>query len=236
MKANDIFNRYSRQIFIDEISISGQRKIMDARVLIVGAGGLGSPVIQYLAAAGVGSLGIIDFDNVELHNLNRQVIHTEFSVGKPKVESAVQFVQCLNSNVTCVPIYQKITAENVHDIISNYDIIVEGSDNFKTRYMVNDACVQLDKPLVYGSIFAFEGQVAVFNYRGSKHLRDLYPQEPSPEQVPNCDRYGVLGPLPGMVGTMMAMQVLKILTGLSVKTNHLTIIDTLDWNFMQVEF
>lgn len=236
MQENDVFKRYSRQIFIEAIGVGGQRKIGKAKVLVVGAGGLGSPVIQYLAAAGVGTLAVVDFDKVEIHNLNRQVIHRESTVGKLKTESAAGFVRDFNSQITFVPICQKIDEENVQDLIRDYDIVVDGSDNFNTRYIVNDACVALNKPLIYGSIFAFEGQVAVFNFQGSKNLRNLFPEPPNFEDVPNCDRNGVLGPLPGIVGTMMAMQVLKMITGLPMETNQLTIFDTLRWHFMTVTF
>lgn len=236
MQTNDVFKRYSRQIFIEEVGVEGQRKIGNAKVLVVGAGGLGSPVIQYLAAAGVGTLAVVDFDEVEIHNLNRQVIHRESTVGKSKTESAAGFIRDFNSHITFVPVCQKIDAENVQDVIRDYDIVVDGSDNFTTRYIVNDACVTLNKPLVYGSIFAFEGQVAVFNFQGSKNLRDLFPETPNPEDVPNCDRNGVLGPLPGIVGTMMSMQILKMITGLPIMTNQLTIVDTLNWNFMTITF
>lgn len=236
MQASDVFKRYSRQIFIEEIGVEGQRKIGKAKVLVVGAGGLGSPVIQYLAAAGVGALAVVDFDEVEVHNLNRQVIHRESTIGKSKTESAAGFIRDFNSDITFVPICQKIDVENAEALIRDYDIVVDGSDNFTTRYMVNDACVALGKPLVYGSIFAFEGQVAVFNFQGSKNLRDLFPEAPNPEDVPNCDRNGVLGPLPGIVGTMMAMQVLKMITDLPIVTNQLTIIDTWNWNFMTIAF
>lgn len=225
MKQDDVFKRYSRQIFVDEIGVEGQRKIMAAKVLVVGAGGLGSPVIQYLAASGIGTLGVVDFDRVELHNLNRQVIHTESQVGKAKVDSAHRFVRSLNSHIDFIPIDKKITACNAEAVIKDFDIVVEGSDNFTTRYIVNDACVALEKPLVYGSIFGFEGQLAVFNYKGSKNLRDIFPEVPPPEDVPNCDSNGVLGPLPGTVGSLMAMQVLKMITGLPVNTNTLMIMD-----------
>ena len=236
MQKNEQFKRYSRQIFIEEIGVEGQRKINRAKVLVVGAGGLGSPVIQYLAAAGVGTLAVVDFDHVELHNLNRQVIHREDTVGKAKVDSAQLFVRGFNSQITFTPICEKINHDNVKGLIEEYDIVVDGSDNFTTRYIVNDTCVALNKPLIYGSIFAFEGQVAVFNLRGSKNLRHLFPEPPNSEDIPDCDRFGVLGPLPGMVGTMMAMQVLKLITDLPVVTNQLTIIDSLRWDFMTIKF
>ncbi len=210
--------------------------MMACRVLVIGAGGLGSPVIQYLAAAGIGTLGIIDFDQIELHNLNRQVIFGNNDVGLSKAVVASEFVSNLNPNVR-VQIYpQKLTDDNAESIFANYDIIVDGSDNFTTRYLVNDICVSLEKPLVYGSIFGFEGQLSVFNYRGSRNLRDIFPEPPASEDVPNCDKNGVLGPLPGIIGSMMAMQVLKIATDLPVDSNQLTIINTLNWQFTKLSF
>lgn len=237
MKEKDqLFARYSRQIFIEEVGIEGQRKIMAAKVLVVGAGGLGSPVISYLAAAGVGQLAIADFDQVELHNLNRQTIHKESSVGKLKVDSAEQFVEDLNSTIQLEKIAKKITKENIVEILKPYDVIIDGSDNFSTRYLVNDTCVDQQKTLIYGSIFAFEGQVAAFNYKGSKDLRAIFPDAPAPDEVPNCDKNGVLGPLPGIVGSMMAMLALKVICDLPVETNQLTIIDTWGWKFTNINF
>lgn len=232
----DNFTRYSRQVFIEEIGVEGQRKIRAAKVLVIGAGGLGSPVIQYLAAAGVGTLAVADFDTLEIHNLNRQVIHQEKNVGKPKVESASSFVSALNSDVNFIPINEKVTSENVQHIISPYDIIIDGSDNFKTRYLVNDACVQLGKTLVYGSILSFEGQVAVFNHKGSKNLRDIFPETPNQENLPDCDSLGVLGPLPGIVGSIMAIQTLQIICDLNVMSNQLLLIDAKNWTFNKVGF
>ena len=231
---NEEFTRYSRQIFMDEIGIEGQNKILSAKVLVVGAGGLGSPVIQYLAAAGVGKIGVADFDEVEIHNLNRQIIHTENSVGTSKVDSAQNFVQNINSNVDFIGFKSKITSENVNSILQEFDVIVDASDNFATRYLLNDTCVQLGKALVYGSILGFEGQVAVFNYQGSKNLRDIFPD--CPENALDCDKNGVLGALPGIVGSFMAINTLKIICDLPVKSNQLLIIDTLKWNFTQVDF
>jgi molybdopterin/thiamine biosynthesis adenylyltransferase len=232
----DNFTRYSRQIFIEEIGVEGQWKIRAAKVLIIGAGGLGSPVIQYLAAAGVGTLAVADFDTLEIHNLNRQVIHQEGYIGKLKVESALEFVSALNSDVHFIPINEKVTRENVQHFISPYDIIADGSDNFTTRYLVNDACVELDKTLVYGSILSFEGQVAVFNHKGSKNLRDLFPEPPNQQNLPDCDSLGVLGPLPGIIGSMMAMQTLQIICDLEVLRNELLLIDTKNWAFNKIGF
>ncbi len=236
MKNQDIFSRYSRQIFIEEIGLEGQRKIMNSKVLIIGAGGLGSPVIQYLAAAGVGTLGVADFDEVELHNLNRQVIHNENSVGISKVKSAEEFVKNLNNQVKFIGIEEKINDENIERILSQFDLIIDGSDNFKTRYLVNDICVNLNKPLVYGSILGFSGQVAIFNYNGSKNLRNIFPEPPSDENLPDCDSLGVLGALPGIVGSMMANLALKIMTDLPLQLNQITLIDTLEWRFQTIEF
>ena len=223
---SDSFKRYSRQIFIEEIGVEGQRKISAAKVLVIGAGGLGSPVIQYLAAAGVGTLGVVDFDVLEIHNLNRQVIHAEEAIGQYKVNSAAHFVA----------IQDKISNHNVAAIVDSYDIIVDGSDNFETRYLVNDTCVALGKTLVYGSILGFEGQVAVFNFKGSKNLRQLFPEPSMDELLPDCDSFGVLGPLPGIVGSMMAMQTLQIICSLEVMTNQLLLINTKDWMMVKVDF
>lgn len=232
----DNFTRYSRQIFIEEIAVEGQRKIRAAKVLVIGAGGLGSPVIQYLAAAGVGTLAVADFDTLEIHNLNRQVIHQEKNIGNLKVESASSFVSALNSDVNFIPINEKVTSKNVQHIISPYDVVIDGSDNFTTRYLVNDACVQLGKTLVYGSILSFEGQVAVFNHKGSKNLHDIFPETPNQENLPDCDSLGVLGPLPGIVGSIMAMQTLQIICDLNVMSNQLLLIDAKNWAFNKVGF
>jgi adenylyltransferase/sulfurtransferase len=236
MKSEDIFARYSRQIFIEEIGLEGQRKIMNSKVIVIGAGGLGSPVIQYLAAAGVGTLGVADLDVVELHNLNRQIIHNENSIGKSKVKSAEEFVKSLNHQVNFIGIESKIDESNAEEILSQFDIIIDGSDNFKTRYLVNDVCVKLGKPLVYGSILGFSGQVAIFNYNKSKNLRDLFPEPPFDENLPDCDSLGVLGALPGIVGSMMANLVLKIITDLPLQLNQITLIDTLHWRFQTIDF
>jgi len=236
INSNDQFARYSRQIFIEEVGVEGQRAIMDAKVVVIGAGGLGSVVLPYLAAAGVGTLGIVDFDKVEWHNLNRQVIHQETSVGAYKVESAFNFLQELNTTISIKKINTRLTSSNVNEILKDYDIIIDCSDNFDTRYLINDTCVLLDKVLVYGSIFAFEGQVAVFNYKRSKNLRDIFPEAPAPEMIPNCDVNGVLGPLPGVIGSMMAMLCLEVLVGIEVPINQLMLFDLRKWNFMKINF
>ena len=204
-------NRYSRQFMLDEIGVEGQIKIKEAKVLVVGAGGLGCPVLQYLGAAGVGTIGIIDFDKVEIHNLHRQILFTADDIGKPKVIAAAQKINAANPNVNCIIFNELLQESNAAIIISEFDIVVDGSDNFLTRYLVNDVCVQLNKPLVYGTILKFEGQLAVFNYKGGKNLRDLYPDHPNPEDVPSCSENGVMGFVPGIIGVYMAGAVIQII-------------------------
>ena len=204
-------NRYSRQFMLDEIGVEGQIKIKEAKVLVVGAGGLGCPVLQYLGAAGIGTIGIIDFDKVEIHNLHRQILFTADDIGKPKVIAAAQKINAANPNVKCIIFNELLQESNAANIISEFDIVVDGSDNFLTRYLVNDVCVQLNRPLVYGSILKFEGQLAVFNYKGGKNLRDLYPDHPNPEDVPSCSENGVMGFVPGIIGVYMAGAVIQII-------------------------
>ena len=212
-------NRYSRQFMLDEIGIEGQIKIKEAKVLVVGAGGLGCPVLQYLGAAGIGTIGIIDFDKVEIHNLHRQILFTADDIGKPKVIAAAQKINAANPNVKCIIFNELLQESNAANIISEFDIVVDGSDNFLTRYLVNDVCVQLNKPLVYGSILKFEGQLAVFNYKGGKNLRDLYPDHPNPEDVPSCSENGVMGFVPGIIGVYMAGAVIQIILDRYINSN-----------------
>lgn len=221
---------------MEEISIEGQKKLDQSRVLVIGAGGLGSAILPYLAAAGIGRLGVIDFDQVEFHNLNRQVIHQEKFVGQSKIKSAESYIQQFNSDIEFIGYNTKLTSRNIEEIFSAYDMIVDGSDNFETRYLVNDYCVSMGKTLIYGSIYSFEGQIAVFNYQGSKNLRDIFPSAPNSEDVPNCDQFGVLGALAGMTGSMMAMLALKVILEIKVPINQLTIIDSKHWSFLQVGF
>lgn len=203
--------RYSRQFSLEEIGIEGQIKIKQAKILVVGAGGLGCPVLQYLGAAGVGIIGIIDFDKIEIHNLHRQILFTVDDIGKSKAPTAAQKINAANPNVCCIVFNELLQESNAENIISQFDIVVDGSDNFLTRYLVNDVCVQLNKPLVYGSILKFEGQLAVFNYKGGKNLRDIYPDHPSPEDVPSCSENGVMGFVPGIIGVYMAGAVIQII-------------------------
>lgn len=232
----DSFLRYNRQMMLPGIGEAGQEKIQQAKVLVIGAGGLGCPVLQYLAAAGIGTLGIVDFDIVELHNLHRQILYNDEQIGESKAVTAKKVLQKLNPGLNYNVYDQKLTSENAADLIRDFDMVVDGSDNFSTRYLVNDTCVLLNKPLVYGSILNFEGQMAVFNHKGSKNLRDLFPSPPDPKDVPNCSLNGVMGTLPGILGSMMAHETIKLITDLSVLHDELIIYDTLQWKFIKVNF
>ena len=202
-------DRYSRHIIMDDVGPEGQAKLLDSRVLCLGAGGLGSPVVQYLAAAGVGTIGIADDDVVERSNLQRQVIHADEDVGTPKVESAKHYVERLNPDVPVEPHETRVTPENVEDLIADYDIVVDGSDNFATRYLVNDACTLAGVPFVHGAILRFEGQASTFD-GDQPCYRCLFPEAPEPGTVPDCATAGVLGVLPGVVGTIMATEAVKL--------------------------
>ncbi len=230
------FLRYNRQMMLPEIGDLGQEKLKKAAVLVIGAGGLGCPILQYIATAGVGSIGIVDFDKIELHNLQRQILYTENHVGQPKATTAKSVLETLNPLISVIAFEEKLTVENAAHILQNFDVIVDGSDNFATRYLVNDTCVALGKSLVYGSILKYEGQMAVFNHKGSKNLRDLFPEPPNADDVPNCNLNGVMGTLPGMMGTMMAHETLKLILDLPILTNELILFNTLDWNFRKLKF
>jgi adenylyltransferase/sulfurtransferase len=205
--------RYSRHLIMPEVGLEGQRKLKEASVLLIGAGGLGSPAALYLAAAGVGCLGIIDHDVVDQSNLQRQILHSTADVGRPKVESAIERIQGLNPNVEVKTYHSQLTSDNAMEILRHYDVIVDGTDNFPTRYLVNDACVLLKKANVYGSIFRFEGQASVFFSERGPCYRCLYSEPPPPGLVPNCAEGGVLGVLPGVIGTIQATETLKLLLG-----------------------
>lgn len=206
-------SRFSRHLLLDEVGVEGQRRLKGASVLCVGTGGLGSPLLMYLAAAGVGRIGIVDFDVVDASNLQRQIIHGSGSIGSPKVQSAR--ARILDINPRCrVDCYElALRSDNAIDILAPYDVVVDGSDNFPTRYLVNDACVLLGKPNIYGSIFKFEGQASVFNHQGGPNYRDLYPEPPPPGLVPSCAEGGVLGVLPGIVGAIQANETIKVILG-----------------------
>jgi adenylyltransferase/sulfurtransferase len=204
-------NRYSRHLILPEVGIKGQEKIKQGKILIIGAGGLGSPAALYLAAAGVGTIGIVDFDKVEENNLQRQIIHSTKNIGTLKTESAKNTVKELNPNIIINLHNVKLDSKNALEIMKDYDVVIDGSDNFLTRYLVNDACVLLKKPNVYGSIFRFEGHASVFNYDGGPCYRCLFPNPPPRNAVPNCAEAGVLGILPGVIGTIQATEALKII-------------------------
>jgi sulfur-carrier protein adenylyltransferase/sulfurtransferase len=230
------YARYSRHLILPEVGLEGQKRLKAASVLCVGTGGLGSPLLLYLAAAGVGRLGIVDFDVVDHSNLQRQVIHGTSWVGKPKIESAKNRIHEINPYCQ-VDLYETaLSAENALDIIRPYDIVVDGTDNFPTRYLVNDACVLLDKPNVYGSIFRFEGQATVFNYQGGPNYRDLYPEPPPPGMVPSCAEGGVLGILPGIIGVIQATETVKIILGQGTTlSGRLVLYNALEMKFRELK-
>ncbi len=206
--------RYSRHFILPEVGEAGQAKLLDARVLLIGAGGLGSPAAFYLAAAGVGTLGLVDHDVVDMSNLQRQILHTNDRVGVPKVESARLTLTALNPDVNVVGYQERLSSENIMDIIRDYDVIVDGCDNFPTRYLINDACVMTGKPNVHGSIFQFEGQASVFYPGRGPCYRCLFPEPPPPGAAPSCQEAGVLGVLPGLVGCVQALETIKLLLGI----------------------
>jgi adenylyltransferase/sulfurtransferase len=210
---NDEVQRYSRHLILPEVGVVGQQRLKAAKVLLIGAGGLGSPLGLYLAAAGVGKLGIVDFDLVDFTNLHRQILHSTSDVGRSKLDSARETIAGINPGVEFEGYESRLTSDNALDIIRDYDIVVDGTDNFPTRYLVNDACVLLDKPNVYGSIFRFEGQASVFHAKQGPCYRCLYPEPPPPGLVPSCAEGGVLGVLPGIIGTIQAMETIKLIIG-----------------------
>ncbi|MDQ3534159.1 MAG: molybdopterin-synthase adenylyltransferase MoeB [Bacteroidota bacterium] len=235
-------NRYSRHIILPEIGKAGQEKLKAAKVLVVGAGGLGCPILQYLTAAGVGNIGIIDFDVVDESNLQRQILFNVEDLGKPKAHTAAEKLKKQNPFVDFQIFEQRLDNTNSLDIIKDYDIVVDGCDNFATRYLVNDACVILKKPFVFGSIFKFEGQVSVFNLKDSTGqpgptYRCLFPEPPGQDEAPNCATIGVLGVLPGIIGTWQANEALKIITGLGEPlSGKLLIMDALSMQFHTIKF
>jgi sulfur-carrier protein adenylyltransferase/sulfurtransferase len=232
----DDYERYSRHLILPEVGLEGQKRLKSASILCIGTGGLGSPLLLYLAAAGIGRIGIVDFDVVDTSNLQRQVIHGTSWVGKPKIESAKSRI--LEINPYCqVDLYEtRISSENALDIIRPYDVVIDGTDNFPTRYLTNDACVLLNKPNVYGSIFRFEGQATVFNYEGGPNYRDLYPEPPPPGMVPSCAEGGVLGILPGIIGVIQATEAVKIVLGRGeTLSGRLLLYDALNMKFRELK-
>ncbi|MBE9109783.1 molybdopterin-synthase adenylyltransferase MoeB [Nodosilinea sp. LEGE 07298] len=230
------YERYSRHIILPEVGLDGQKKLKAASVLCVGTGGLGSPLLLYLAAAGIGRIGIVDFDTVDQSNLHRQVIHSESWVGKPKIESAKSRILEINPHCQ-VDLYEtRLSAENALGIFEPYDVVVDGTDNFPTRYLVNDACVLLGKPNVYGSIFRFEGQATVFNYQDGPNYRDLYPEPPPPGLVPSCAEGGVLGVLPGIIGVIQANETIKVILGTgNTLSGRLLLYNALEMTFRELK-
>lgn len=211
--APDELLRYSRHLLLPEVGVVGQKRLRGSRVLVVGAGGLGSPTTLYLAAAGVGEIGLVDFDTVEVSNLQRQVLYGTSAIGRPKLEAAAARLNDLNPGVRITPHEGALTSENALEVLRPYDVVVDGTDNFPTRYLVNDACVLLHKPNVYGSIYRFEGQASVFDASRGPCYRCLYPEPPPPELVPSCAEGGVLGVLPGIIGVIQATETVKLLLG-----------------------
>ncbi|MBI2858143.1 MAG: molybdopterin-synthase adenylyltransferase MoeB [Chloroflexi bacterium] len=227
--------RYSRHIILSQIGGKGQKKLLDSKVLLIGAGGLGAPTAMYLAAAGVGTLGLVDFDVVDLSNLQRQVVHHTHDIGRPKVTSAAETIGDMNPDVKVVQHQVALTSENALELMSGYDIVVDGCDNFATRYLVNDACVISKKPSVYGSIYRFEGMATVF-LPGKGCYRCIYPSPPPPGSVPSCQEAGVLGVLPGIIGVIQATETVKLILGIGESlSGSLLVYDALDMEFRKLK-
>ena len=234
---NDEIRRYSRHLILPEVGLAGQKKICSTSVLCIGAGGLGSPIAMYLAAAGIGKIGVLDFDSVDFSNLQRQIIHGTEDAGRPKTQSAKETIGSINPHVEVVVHNTRISSENALELIAQYDIVVDGTDNFPTRYLTNDACVLLRKPNVYGSIFRFEGQASVFApHLGGPCYRCLYPEPPPPGMVPSCAEGGVLGVLPGIIGCIQATEILKLALGKgSSLIGRLLLFNALDMKFRELK-
>jgi molybdopterin/thiamine biosynthesis adenylyltransferase/rhodanese-related sulfurtransferase len=233
---NDDLQRYSRHLILPEVGMEGQQRLKAAKVLCVGTGGLGSPLALYLAAAGIGTLGLVDFDTVDASNLQRQIIHSTNDIGRKKIDSAQEKLNALNPSLNVVKHETMLTSANALEIFAQYDIIADGTDNFQTRYLVNDACVLLDKPNAYGSIFRFEGQASVFATKEGPCYRCLYPEPPPPGLVPSCAEGGVLGILPGLVGTIQATEVIKLILGKGEPLiGRLLLVDALTMRFRELK-
>lgn len=232
----DQLERYSRHLLIPEVGIAGQQKLLASKVLLVGAGGLGSPSSYYLAAAGVGTLGIVDSDVVDATNLQRQILHSSERIGEPKVDSAKRTLEALNPDVRVVPYRDRLTSANIDEVIADYDVIVDGADNFPTRYLLNDASIKWRKPVVHGSIYRFEGQVTVFKPFEGPCYRCLFHEPPPPELAPSCAEAGVLGVLPGVIGTIQANEALKLLLGVGEPlVGRYLLFDALEASFREVK-
>ncbi|MCZ7539764.1 MAG: molybdopterin-synthase adenylyltransferase MoeB [Anaerolineae bacterium] len=230
--SRDELRRYSRHLILPQVGMDGQRRLKEASVIVVGTGGLGSPISLYLAAAGVGRIGLVDFDVVDVTNLQRQIAHSEATVGRPKVLSAAERLRGLNPHIAIETFETPLTSHNALDILGSYDIILDGTDNFPTRYLLNDAAVLLGKPLVYGSVYRFEGQVSVFGAPGGPCYRCMLPEPPPAHLVPSCAEAGVLGVLPGTIGTLQATEALKLVLGIGEPlVGRLLLYDALDMTF-----
>jgi len=233
--SRDEILRYSRHLIMPEVTLEGQMKLKRARVLCVGAGGLGSPLTLYLAAAGVGTIGLVDFDTVDLTNIQRQILYSTADVGRPKLEAACERLVGLNPQIEIVAHSVRLSSDNVMGLLGGYDVIADGTDNFPTRYLVNDACVLLAKPNVYASIFRFDGQVSVFDARRGPCYRCLFPEPPPPDLVPSCAEGGVLGVLPGIIGSLQALEVLKLILGAGDPLiGRLVLFDALAFQFREL--
>lgn len=236
MLSKEEFNRYNKQVMLEDIGLLGQTKLKQAKVLVIGAGGLGSPILQYLVSMGIGSIGIVDFDTIEVSNLHRQILYGPEDVGRLKAEVAIEKLSKQNPFIDIQVYSVLLSEENAEEIFGNYDIVVDGCDNFMTRYTVNDVCVKLNKPLVYGSILGYQGQLAVFNLNGSKHLRHLFPEPPNAEDVPSCSENGVMGYVPGIVGLYMADLVTQIILNQFEKVNTLFLVDVKGLGIQSLKF
>ncbi|MBG29486.1 MAG: thiamine biosynthesis protein ThiF [Opitutae bacterium] len=237
MLSPDELIHYQRHVSLPEIGVDGQEKLKQGSVLVIGSGGLGCPALQYLAAAGAGRIGIVDFDVVEASNLQRQTLFGYEDLDRPKAEAAAERLKQLNPHVEIVPRVERFTVENALSLVEGYDVVLDGSDNFPTRYLVNDACVMAGKPLAFGSIFKFEGQVSVFNFDGGPTYRCLFPDCPNPKDVPNCAEIGVFGVLPGIIGSMQAVEVIKIITGVGEPlSGKLLVFDALTMRSQLISF
>lgn len=237
MLSQEEIERYSRQLILPEIGTAGQLKLKQAKVLLIGAGGLGCPAAQYLAAAGIGTLGIADGDQVETSNLQRQILYTQEDIGQSKAMVAAAKMRLLNPFIQVQPHAVTVTKDNVLSLFKTYDLIVDGSDNFATRYLVNDACVITGKPLVFGSIFKFEGQVSVFNWSDGPTYRCVFPEPPESDEAPDCATIGVIATLPGIVGTLMANEVIKLVTGIGeILSGRLLVINALSMQMQEFRF
>lgn len=235
LSKNEI-KRYSRHLLLSEVGVEGQEKLKNASVLIIGLGGLGSPLAMYLAASGVGKLGLVDYDTVDVSNLQRQIIHGTTDVGRLKNDSAAEKLKEINPEIEVVQHNEALTSQNALDIIGNYDIVADGSDNFQTRYLVNDACVLLGKPNVYGSVYRFEGQASVFWAKKGPCYRCLFPKPPKPGSVPSCEEAGVLGMLPGVIGMLQSTEVIKLILGIGAPLiGRLMLYNALDMKFSEIK-